>query len=197
MRHDYIWRKPAFDHFRWLLTIYDTTIFGENPFLTHFWSFFGPKNIFFINFYLSFDHLAISFASIYDATLFEEKNFFESFWSLFGLFWAILGPKSEDFQKKLRKPWSPSHKLFKDVWFDYIKKKPFLTLFLVLFWAILGPKIININFFYKSWDHLIISFPMIYDTTILEGNPLLTLFGPYLGRFGPKNEDIDTFLWNL
>ena len=113
------------------------------------------------------------------------------FWPFLLLFWAILGHfglKNKKIGKTLQNLYSPPHKLSNHIWYDYIWRNPIFDHFWTIFgpfWATLSPKMKNLKTLYKCCVRLAISFPTIYDTTILEENPFLTIFGPFLVRFGP------------
>ena len=110
--------------------VYDTTLFGENqfltifgPFLVHFWPFWAQKWKCWTFFYKICNHLPISFPTIYDTTISKENPFlpiFGPFWP----FWAILGPKMKNLNFFLQNLYSPPHKLSNHIWHDYIWRKP-------------------------------------------------------------------------
>ena len=98
----------------------------------------------------------------------------------FWLFLGHFGPFSTPKLKISLFPTSPLHKLSNHIWYDYIRRKPIFAIIYVFrpFWAVLGhfqPKNWKFHFFLH---HLFKSFPTIYDTTMFEENPFLTIFGP-------------------
>ena len=162
------------------------------PILVLFSSILGLKMNISRQFHKMCDHLAIRFSTMYDSTIFKEKPFLTLF---LVLFWDVMGhsgSKSKKFHLFIQKLRSPCHKLSNGIWYDYIWRKPIFGTFwsfFALFWAILGPKVKKFRHFYEICNHLVISFPTIYDMTIFEENQFLTLFGPFLVHFGPKNEN--------
>ena len=89
---------------------------------------------------------------IYHTTILNKNPFL----TLFGHFWSNLVPNNEDFQKFIQKLRSSYHKLFNDIWFDYIQRKLIFDPFLFLFWGILGHFGPTIYFIYhflpKLWS---------------------------------------------
>ena len=127
----------------------------------------------------------------------SKKTIFGSFVIIMG---KLYGPKNKYFQNILQNLWSTYHKLSKYTWYDYILRKPIFDHFWSTFgpfWAVLVPKMKILKELNKSCIHLPIRFPTIYDTTIIEENTFLPIFGPFLGHFGPKNENFEKTLQNL
>ena len=121
-------------------TMYDSTIFKENPFLTLFlvlfyaiFGHFGSKNSIF---QFPFQKLRSPCQKLSNGIWYDYikiKLDFATFWSFFGLFWSNLGQKMKN-SKQICKMYDLLAICFPTIYdMTTFEENRFLTLFLVLF----------------------------------------------------------------